>query len=163
MPLEHATHLANPIRFSDVLDITGTPASLAVARHFLKRTLQHWGISSVVDDMLTVGGELVTNAVDACGEFRKTRQWQANGASTLIRVRMLSFSSSVAVEVWDRLPGEPELRPFDPTLSTHQLPTTGRGLQMVEALSVRWGFYPVAPWGKVVWAELEVGDQAVSA
>ncbi|WP_187437874.1 ATP-binding protein [Actinomadura decatromicini] len=163
MTLKHATHLANPIRSSDILDITGHPASLAVARHFLKRNLQRWGAPSVVDDMLTVGGELVTNAVDACGEICQTDQWQMNGVCKYIRIRVLSFSSTVAVEVWDRLPGEPELQSFDSTLLTHQLPTTGRGLQMVEALSMRWGFYPVAPWGKVVWAELEVSNQVVNA
>lgn len=33
---------------------------------------------------------------------------------------------------------------------------------MVDALSMQWGFYPVTPWGKVVWSELDVCRQAVS-
>jgi anti-sigma regulatory factor (Ser/Thr protein kinase) len=33
-------------------------------------------------------------------------------------------------------------------------PTSGRGLQMVEALARAWGWEPRS-WGKVVWAELD--------
>lgn len=156
MILKHATHLKKPVRFSDTLDIVAAPDSTAIARIFLKRTLQHWRAPHVVDDMLTVGTELVTNAIKICDKYGNG-QWRQVPTSKLIRLRLLGFQTTVAVEVWDRCPSEPQLLPLD-FESEH-----GRGLYMVDALSLGWGFYPVAPWGKVVWSELEVLSQAVSA
>jgi hypothetical protein len=34
---------------------------------------------------------------------------------------------------------------------------SGRGLVLVEALAVRWGWAPRRPLGKTVWAEVSVG------
>ncbi|WUI02883.1 hypothetical protein OHR68_14100 [Spirillospora sp. NBC_00431] len=59
---KHATHLTNTVRFSDTIDIVAAPDATAIARIFMKRTLQWWQAPQVVDDMLTVGTELVTNA-----------------------------------------------------------------------------------------------------
>ncbi|WP_157419161.1 ATP-binding protein [Actinomadura formosensis] len=156
MIYKHATHLKKPVRFSDTLDIVAVPDSTAVARIFLKRTLQHWRAAHVIDDMLTVGTELVTNAIKVCEQYADG-QWKRMPTSKLIRIRLLGFGSSVAVEVWDRCPSEPQLLPLDFEREN------GRGLYMVDALSVGWGFYPVAPWGKVVWSELSVMQQAVMA
>lgn len=103
MILKHATHLKNPIRFSDTLDITGTPTALAVARLFMGRTLKYWRAPHVVDDMLSVGTELVTNAIQQC-EKHTNGQWHQVPASKLVRIRLLGFETSVAIEVWDRCP-----------------------------------------------------------
>ena len=51
------------------------------------------------------------------------------------------------VEVHDESPARPQLRPVDPSSAR------GRGMQLVQALSIRWGTEP-GPLGKVVWAEL---------
>jgi hypothetical protein len=52
------------------------------------------------------------------------------------------------VEVRDESPKQPQLRPVDPSSAR------GRGMQLVQALSARWGTAPDGR-GKVVWAELE--------
>lgn len=156
MILKHATHLEKPISFSDTLDIVAATDSTAIARIFLRRTLRYWRATHVVDDMLTVGTELTTNAIEECEKY-SNGQWRRPPASKLIRLRLLGFASTVALEVWDRCPSEPQLLPLDFERES------GRGLHMVEALSVNWGFYPVTPWGKVVWSELVVCEQAVSA
>lgn len=153
MSYKHATHLKKDIRLRDAFDIAATPSASAVARLWLRRTLQAWGARTAIDDMLVVGNELVTNAIQECRKANESEQWQLNLTSKLIRLRLLGFASTVAVEVWDRAPGEPRLPPADLKR------TDGRGLLIVEALSMNWGFYPIRPWGKVVWAELSVADQ----
>lgn len=45
-----------------------------------------------------------------------------------------AFESSVAIEVWERCPGEPQLLPLDFECES------GRGLMTVDALSVNCGF-----------------------
>lgn len=150
---QHASHLNKQARFSDTLDITGTPTALAVARLFMSRTLKYWRAPHIADDMVTVGTELVTNAIQQCEN--PVVKWNARPASKLIRIRLLGFPETVAIEVWDRCPGEPKMQPLDFD-SEH-----GRGLFMVSALSVDCGFYPVGRLGKVVWAELSVCQQAV--
>lgn len=158
MILKHASHLRKPVRCSDTLDITGTPSALAVARLFMSRTLKYWRAPHVVDDMLSVGTELVTNAIQQC-EKQPVIEWnyRPRPVSKLVRIRLLGFEASVAIEVWDRCPGEPQLLPVDFERES------GRGLMMVDALSMNLGFYPVTPWGKVVWSELAVTHRAVSA
>lgn len=150
------SHLRSTVRFSDTLDIVAAPGSTTVARIWLKRTLQHWRAPHVVDDMMTVGTELATNAIEICEKYADG-QWRQKPTSKLIRLRLLGLETSVAVEVWDRCPAEPRLLPLDFERES------GRGLHMVEALSLNWGFYPIAPVGKVVWSELEVMRQAASS
>ncbi|WUI02881.1 ATP-binding protein [Spirillospora sp. NBC_00431] len=101
-----------------------------------------------------MGGHLACGlpVLQVCEEYADG-QWKHLPTSKLIRLRMLGFQSTVAIEVWDRCPSEPHVLPFD--LGREN----GRGLMMVDALSVNFGFYPVAPWGKVVWAELAVTNQ----
>jgi hypothetical protein len=53
----------------------------------------------------------------------------------------------VQIEVWDGLDRMPQRGP-DLALEAE----SGRGLVLVEALSTRWGAYPTAGGGKVVWA-----------
>jgi hypothetical protein len=76
---------------------------------------------------------LATNAiVHACSPF-----------SVLAHVH----DSGVRVSVSDNSPVRPAIRASDP------LAVSGRGLQLVEALSSDWGV-DVTPEGKTVWADL---------
>lgn len=157
MMYRHASHLKKEIRLRENLDIAAATDATTVARLFLRRTLESWGASRIVDDMLSVGTELVTNAIKECQKATESGQQQLNPASKLIRLRLLGFASTVAVEVWDRCPGQPQLLPLDLDREN------GRGLYLVDALSLQWGFYPMRPWGKVVWSELDVYPQRISA
>ena len=60
----------------------------------------------------------------------------------------MSLSAALVIEVWDTSL-EPPYFNTPKTDAEH-----GRGLQLVDALSVRWGFYYARIGGKVIWCEL---------
>jgi len=160
-PKQHAPHLGERRLFHANFDITATPSAAAPARLFIKTTLRDWGAGGVIDDALSVGTELVSNAIRAVEKQAATNalgQWQPNGVSKLIRLRLLGLSQTVAVEVWDRVPDAPLILPFSMEREN------GRGLYLIDSLSLRWGYYWMRPSGKVVWSELAVTNhQAVNA
>ena len=81
---------------------------------------------------MLVVSELTTNAIVHAGG--------------VLYLQIFLYDSGARVEVADASPSRPG--PIKVNL------TSGRGLQMVEALATTWGWAP-KPWGKVVWAELE--------
>ena len=115
-------------------DYTSSPEAPGRVRHRLEAVLVGWGVGrDTVDDVLMVVSELVSNVVDH--------------ARTAFRVSVDVRGSLVHVAVHDRSPEQPQLRPF--SVNAHR----GRGLQLVAALSVRWGC-DTSPDGKTVWADL---------
>jgi anti-sigma regulatory factor (Ser/Thr protein kinase) len=111
------------------------PASaLHDARERVAAVLADWGLTGeAVEPTLLVVTELMSNAVEHGGGPR----W----------LSLDLVGGSVRVEVRDDAPELPQLRPHDP------LQTRGRGLQLVEALSSRWG-WTADPPGKVTWADV---------
>jgi anti-sigma regulatory factor (Ser/Thr protein kinase) len=112
------------------------PTAPGRARALLRAAAREWDVDDeLCQDAAMVVTELVANAVD-----------HAHTPSTL------TFgvdAEGLYVAVRDARPGPaPELRPIDAGAPR------GRGLQMVDALSVRWGVTPHAD-GKTVWAVLE--------
>ena len=85
-------------------------------------------------DAQLVVTELVSNGID-----------HGEGPITLSVSRK---PAGMLVEVHDESSKQPQLRPVNPNSAR------GRGMQLVQALSARWGTTPGAR-GKVVWAELE--------
>jgi len=103
-------------------------------RRRVRTQLTGWGLGpDDVDDALMVVEELVANAVD----HAHTR--------FLLEVRLSGDVLHVAVR--DRSSRAPQIRRVDPWA------VRGRGLQLVERLSRRWGCEH-HPDGKTVWAEL---------
>ena len=93
-----------------------------------------WGLDDDRrDSALYVMNELVDNAVEHGGG--------------LLGVAVSRAGHSVKVSVLDGFPDPPSVRPHNP------LAERGRGLQVVEALALRWG-YLVHDFGKTVWARL---------
>jgi anti-sigma regulatory factor (Ser/Thr protein kinase) len=131
---EQAPHGAHAATYSAAAD----PRAVAPARHFLRSTLAAWGLDQdTVDNATLCLSELVTNAIlhtDAGCELRVVLDRGVltttvrDGGSTVI-----ADPSSVTV---------------DP-LAVH-----GRGLQLVDALSTRWGSELDAV-GMTVWFVLE--------
>ncbi|KOV77810.1 ATP-binding protein [Nocardia sp. NRRL S-836] len=117
--------------------VTLTPegGSCARARQVVRDAAASWKLSEdLADDAQLVVTELVSNGID-----------HGEGPITLTVTRK---AAGMLVEVHERSSKQPLVRPVDPSSAR------GRGMQLVQALSVRWGTTPDGG-GKVVWAELE--------
>jgi len=110
------------------------PEAAGAARRFVAEALRQWGHSdALVRDAQLVISELATNAVLHTG----------SRFSVLIR----GEDAGVRISVADQSPLPPSLK------HPPQEVSSGRGLQVVSALTSRWGVEP-APDGKTVWAHL---------
>lgn len=100
---------------------------------------------AVTDTAVLITSELVTNAVQATAEH------DGNVSPPAITLRLTCISTRLLIEVWDRDEHLPH-REQSTGAREH-----GRGLMIVEALSLRWAYYrrPQAP-GKVIWCQIEI-------
>jgi anti-sigma regulatory factor (Ser/Thr protein kinase) len=115
------------------------PRSAALARRFVEETLHAWHWSDSDDDIVTLlVSELVTNAL--------------LHARSEVRVRVSRTGSRIRVAVEDQATRQPARRGH--TAGS----TTGRGLDLVEALAADWGVETVRG-GKAVWFELEASSE----
>ncbi|GLZ33824.1 hypothetical protein Lesp02_60120 [Lentzea sp. NBRC 105346] len=111
--------------------------SCARARQLVREAAASWNLTEdLADDAQLVVTELVSNGID-----------HAEGPLELTVKRT---TGGMFIEVSDRSTVLPQLRPVDPTSAR------GRGMQLVNALSERWGAEPNSV-GKAVWAELNAG------
>jgi anti-sigma regulatory factor (Ser/Thr protein kinase) len=120
--------------------LPGIPESVPVARLRVRAALGLHGLGEYADDAEMITSELVTNAVQhAC----------ANGTQTIgIILTHAGSPATVTIAVSDSSPHGPLRR--DTATSGQQ----GRGLQIVEALSARWGWRR-EDGGKAVFAVLD--------
>ena len=114
-----------------------TPESVPAARHFVVDVLRLWGHDEVVPDAALIVSELATNAL--------------RHAVTPFRAVVDRRSGGLRVGVEDATVAPLERR------DAAEEDVSGRGVDIIEALSQRWGFSPL-PGGKVVWAELPLGS-----
>jgi anti-sigma regulatory factor (Ser/Thr protein kinase) len=127
--------------------LRGRPESVKLARDFARETLEAWGLRSLEDDVAWVISELVTNALNhGLGPASRSR-W-----SRPIQVRLTMQLAHVLCMVSDPGSGKPVRKEPD------YLRECGRGLQVVESCSDRWGWNPLDHGGKVVWAAFRVHD-----
>ncbi|MEU6669009.1 SpoIIE family protein phosphatase [Streptomyces sp. NPDC046727] len=111
------------------------PEAVRHARRFTRRTLRAWGIPrDMLDTALLVVSELVTNALVHTGGP--------------VRLDMSLVNHRLRLAVADSSPRSP-VKPA----SIGWEATGGRGILLVEAVSVAWGTVPVSG-GKLVWADL---------
>ena len=116
------------------------PASAAAARRFVADVLGEWEVPELLDTVLLLTSELVTNAVLYTADD--------------VELRLAMIDGRVRVEVVDSSGERPvRLRSADPSA------TSGRGLLLVEAMADRWGV-DVHGVGKAVWFELPVEARA---
>ena len=119
--------------------LPSVPESVPVARFHVRATLGFHGLGEYANDVETITSELVTNAVrHVCDDGTETigialtRDWNP---------------AAVTVIVSDSSPEGPIRR--DTLPDSEQ----GRGLQIVEALSARWGWHQ-QDGGKAIFATL---------
>ncbi len=111
------------------------PSAVRAVRRFVTDTLAAWDAAALVDSAGLVVSELASNAVRHAG--------------SPFRAVIRRTGPVVRIEVHDVSPVPPQH--LDPPIDV----PTGRGIQLVAALSRSWGSERL-PDGKVVWAELAV-------
>ena len=106
------------------------------ARLAISQFLTRAGLPQLVDDAQLLASELVTNAVQhACGPIKV----RASLSEGFVRIEVSDSATATA-------PARRRAAPTD---------EGGRGMELVEKLSVRWG-WKVTPENKVVWLDLRV-------
>ncbi|MEV4558581.1 ATP-binding protein [Kitasatospora sp. NPDC049285] len=120
-----------------------TPDAIAGARRHTAQVLQCWRADAELSDAARlVVSELATNAI----RHRTDRDDRDDRDGFTLTLALCG--PALLVQVGDHDPRPPRPRRAAPDA------TGGRGLHIVGELSTRWGYYPVSPGGKVVWAEL---------
>jgi anti-sigma regulatory factor (Ser/Thr protein kinase) len=114
------------------------PAAVPLARRRVRHTLATWRLDHLAADTELVVSELLTNAVRAA----------AHEAAPVALYLALDLDR-LFVLVWDCCP-EPLVRCGQAGAEAEG----GRGLEIVQAISDRWGTCTPAEGGKVVWAQL---------
>ncbi|WP_221499402.1 ATP-binding protein [Streptomyces griseomycini] len=114
------------------------PGAVRAARSAVRARLRGWDLDSVGDLTALLVSELVTNALR-----------HATGPIGVRLVRPADLGGVLLVEVSDPLPEFPHERVARPD------DEGGRGLQLLESTSRRWGTRPGGA-GKTVWFELAV-------
>lgn len=113
-------------------------------RAWTRQVLREWGLDRLADDCELLVSELTTNAVQASAPI----------ADAVIGLWLASDCERAVILVWDPRPQPPA--PANPGQDVED----GRGLLLVQALSLQWGWYfpastsPGGHAGKVVWAIL---------
>jgi anti-sigma regulatory factor (Ser/Thr protein kinase) len=119
--------------------------SARAARRLTRNTMRDWGLAFLAEDAETIVGEFVANAVThaaATGELPRKQAAESLG------LRLFRRTGEVICAVLDPSDSAPVLK------APGSVEESGRGLQMVDALSDVWGWSPVAGRGKAVWAIL---------
>lgn len=124
--------------------VVADPRAIADARHFAHRTLRAWGVDEdTIENAVLCLSELVTNAVIHTDGACELRAVLDHGVLT---TTVRDGGSTVVVD--------PSNVTVDP-LAVH-----GRGLQLVDALSTRWGSELDAV-GMTVWFVLEPANSPI--
>jgi hypothetical protein len=127
--------------------LSPVPEEARTARQFVRELLNCWGLGYLSDDAELIIAELVVNAVRHGLRTAPQAVTSASAASAL-RLCLLRRVGEVMLAVTD--PSNEAPTPRAPSWTGE----SGRGLQIVGALSYVWGWSPLEGRGKAVWAVL---------
>ncbi|MGW2540603.1 ATP-binding protein [Kitasatospora sp. NPDC001574] len=139
------------------LAVQADPAEVGRARRWVRSRLLNHGVdpdAPIAETVVLVVSELVTNAVVHTGCPAVLRLCFPIGegpaeAAPAAGVRETATVGPLRVEVADASQAAPAPRHAGPDVDA----TNGRGLELVELLCDRWGWYPDGA-GKRVWCEI---------
>jgi len=128
--------------------LSPVPEEARTARQFVRELLTCWGLDYLSDDAELIIAELVGNAVRH--GLRSGPQIMHVGREVpVLRLCLLRRIGEVMLAVTD--PSDEAPTPKAPSADGE----SGRGLQIVGALSYVWGWSPIEGSGKAVWAVLK--------
>jgi anti-sigma regulatory factor (Ser/Thr protein kinase) len=127
--------------------LSARPEEARTARRFVREQLTGWHLEPLVDDAEMIVDELVVNAV-LHGTRTGLSRPNPGASPAVLRLCLLRRVGEVMLAVVD--PGNETPMPRRPDWGGE----SGRGLQIVGALSHVWGWSPIAGHGKAVWAVL---------
>jgi anti-sigma regulatory factor (Ser/Thr protein kinase) len=138
---------------SSRIAFTAAPAAVRGARHWIAGQLARTDPADLIDTAVLLVSELVTNAVHA-----SVAAAAATGRADprLIELAVARTRDTVRIEVADSA-RESLLAPSDPSADDE----SGRGMQVISALSKRWGCWS-GHLGKVVWCELAAATHGMA-
>jgi anti-sigma regulatory factor (Ser/Thr protein kinase) len=116
--------------------LPSTPYSVQMARFYVRAALSYHDLRDYIEDAEMVTSEIMTNAVQ-----------HADAQTIGLELTSLAGSGAVAIVVTDPSPLPPVRHYLGPDAEC------GRGLDIVAALSSRWGWRPEGS-GKAVFAIL---------
>ncbi len=131
---------------SATLTLPAIPESVQGARRFASGTLGGWGLAGLAENMGVVVSELATNAIR---HGLTLQPGPGHRTAEPLRMSLIRRGDLVTYAVADTRPQPPVLR------VPGTLEPGGLGLHIVESISLRWGWTPLAPHGKAVWAILQ--------
>jgi anti-sigma regulatory factor (Ser/Thr protein kinase) len=142
------------IRRTEQVYLAALVTSVVRSRLFVRRVCSSWQLRKErIDIAELLVSELASNAVQASSVTEPQPVKESMYAELkLIGVRLLELQDSLVIGVWDTSPQPPVL--ITPSEDLER----GRGLQIVDALSIRWGYYDARMGGKAVWCQLARDD-----
>ena len=128
--------------------LSPVPEEARTARQFVRELFTCWGLGYLIDDAELIIAELVVNAVRHGLRTAPQVVSPATAAPSALRLCLLRRVGEVMLAVTD--PSDEAPTPRTPGWTGE----SGRGLQIVGALSYVWGWSPIEGHGKAVWAVL---------
>lgn len=119
------------------VELASDPAEVGRARRWVRTQLARCGLPEMVEAAELVVSELVANAVEHTGGP--------------VRLRLEKGDGGLVLAVADTSPTPPAQR------QAGVGETSGRGLELVAASSIRWGWTPEGR-GKTVWCHLPASE-----
>lgn len=133
------------------LELGALNTAPSCARSHVRLITTEWDMAALTEAAGLVITELTTNAVQASADLPgSSYQGVWSAGQPPIRLWITSDHRRILIQVWDASHLMPARQEPDSDAET------GRGLQIVAAVSSRWGaFTPEGSGGKVVWALLD--------
>ena len=135
----HAGNLAVWPLFAGLGPLGALPTAPRLVRSFAALVLGIWGLTIFQDDTELVMSELATNAVAAATGPDGRPRYDGSGGLHLLWARLLSDRERLRLEVWDTVPEEMGVPVQRQAQETDE---SGRGLELLDALSSTWGWSP---------------------
>jgi anti-sigma regulatory factor (Ser/Thr protein kinase) len=117
------------------------PESVQAARQFTAATLRNWQLDDLAEEAVIVASELVTNAIR-----HGTRCSVSPAIAPMVQLAWHRQADRILCVVTDSSDSPPVLEEAEATSES------GRGLQVVHALTAAWGWAMLGACQKAVWA-----------